>query len=142
MYELYIGMLIFQVAAISVQSSQKSGKVDNADKSSSGPLEWNSFDMHAVVASTEDLLKFILSDKGFRVRLFIVRDILKVADVFLEDQVTCMFDENRQPRYTVESEVDFIYHFGCSRIHCIFMQLFLVLLFLYICIFFSGGCYP
>ncbi|XP_071696174.1 uncharacterized protein [Rutidosis leptorrhynchoides] len=96
------------VAAISVQSSQKTEKVDNnAHKSSSSPLEWNSFDMHAVVASTEDLLKFILSDKGFRVRLFIIRDILQVADVFLDDQLSfCMFDENRQPRYKVDSEGD------------------------------------
>lgn len=90
------------VAAI---SEQKAAEVDDADKLSSSTLERNSFDMHAVVAATEDLFKFILSDKGFRVRLFIIRDILKVADIFLQDQVTsCMFDENLEPRYTVESE--------------------------------------
>ncbi|KAK9052896.1 hypothetical protein SSX86_029526 [Deinandra increscens subsp. villosa] len=94
------------VAAISEQSSNKSGEDDkDAKKPSSSPLEGNSFDMHAVVAATEDLVKFILSDKAFRVRLFIIRDILKVADIFLDDQVTsCMFDENLEPRFTVESE--------------------------------------
>nr|XP_043608386.1 uncharacterized protein slr1919 [Erigeron canadensis] len=93
------------VVAISEQSSQKAEEVLDAEKSSSRPLEWNSFDMHAVVASTEDLLKFILSEKGFRVRLFIVRDILKVADIFLQDQAAaCMFDENLRPRQTLESE--------------------------------------
>ncbi|KVH95112.1 Protein kinase-like domain-containing protein, partial [Cynara cardunculus var. scolymus] len=80
------------------------GEVDDTHKSSSNPLEWKSFDMHAVVSATEDLFKFILSEKGFRVRLFIVRDIVKVADIFLQDEVTSsMFDEN-QPRQTVESE--------------------------------------
>ncbi|KAI3812636.1 hypothetical protein L1987_17347 [Smallanthus sonchifolius] len=92
------------VAAISEQSSNKSGKDDDAKKPSS-TLEGDSFDMHAVVAATEDLLKFMLSDKAFRVRLFIIRDIIKVADIFLQDQVTsCMFDENLEPRFTMESE--------------------------------------
>lgn len=92
------------VAAISEQPSEKDGEVNNAHKSFSNPLEWKSFDMHAVVSATEDLFKFILSEKGFRVRLFIVRDILKVADIFLQDEVTSsIFDEN-QPRQTVESE--------------------------------------
>ncbi|MFS8030223.1 putative ABC-type Cd(2+) transporter [Helianthus anomalus] len=94
------------VAAISEQSSNTSGEGDkDAKKPSTSPLEGNSFDMHAVVAATEDLVKFILSDKAFRVRLFIIRDIVKVADIFLQDQVTsCMFDENLEPRFTVESE--------------------------------------
>ncbi|PWA92030.1 protein kinase superfamily protein [Artemisia annua] len=102
------------VAAISVQSSPKAGKVDEANrrvddaktnKSSSSPLEANSFDMHAVVASTEDLFKFILSEKGYRVRLFIVRDIIGVADIFLDDQVTsCMFGDDLRPKPTLESK--------------------------------------
>ncbi|KAL8201135.1 hypothetical protein R6Q57_012474 [Mikania cordata] len=94
------------VAAISKQSSNKSTEADNnAKKPSPSPLEGNSFDMHAVVAATEDLVKFILSDKAFRVRLFIIRDILNVADMVLEDQATsCMFDENLEQRFTVESE--------------------------------------
>ncbi|XP_076909698.1 uncharacterized protein LOC143567063 [Bidens hawaiensis] len=91
------------VAAISKQSNNESDK--DAKKPSTSPLEGNSFDMHSVVAATEDLIKFILSDKAFRVRLFIIRDIVKVADIFLQDQVTsCMFDENLEPRFTVESE--------------------------------------
>ncbi|KAL4570397.1 hypothetical protein LXL04_026049 [Taraxacum kok-saghyz] len=88
------------VAAISVQTDG-----DNTDDNKS-PLEWKSFDMHAVVSATEDLFKFILSEKGFRVRLFMVRDILKVADIFLDDEVaSCMFDEDTfHPRQIVESE--------------------------------------
>lgn len=90
------------VAAISEQTD---GEDKDADKSSSSPLEWKSFDMHAVVSATEDLFKFILSEKGFRVRLFIVRDILKVADVFLQNEVdSCMFDENLDTRQKFESE--------------------------------------
>ncbi|XP_042755958.1 uncharacterized protein LOC111917313 isoform X2 [Lactuca sativa] len=91
------------VAAMSI-SEKTDGEDKDANKSSS-PLEWKSFDMNAVVSATEDLFKFILSEKGFRVRLFIVRDILKVADIFLDDQVdSCMFDENLDTRHTIESE--------------------------------------
>ena len=98
-----------QVAAISEQPSETDGEVNEARKSSSNPLEWKSFDMHAVVSATEDLFKFILSEKGFRVRLFIVRDIVKVADIFLQDEVTpSVFDED-QSTQTVESEVGLIW---------------------------------
>lgn len=72
------------VAAISEQASDLTGD-PNPEKSSS-PV-WKSFDMHAVVDSTEDLLLFILSEKGHRVRLFLLRDIVEAADVFLQDEV-------------------------------------------------------
>jgi aarF domain-containing kinase len=75
---------LFQVAAISEQASDLTGD-PNPEKSSS-PV-WKSFDMHAVVDSTEDLLLFILSEKGHRVRLFLLRDIVEAADVFLQDEV-------------------------------------------------------
>lgn len=62
--------------------------------------------MHAVVAATEDLLHFILSEKGQRVRVFLVRDIIGAADAFLQDEVGgCMFDENPEARHTLDSEV-------------------------------------
>lgn len=119
------------MAAISEKPSETDGKVD-AEKSSS-PLEWKSFDMHAVVASTEDLFKFIISEKGFRVRLFIVRDILKVADIFLDDQVSsCMYDENLQPRPTLESEVDFIHHLYCSMIRSVTIFVYIYIFFLFL----------
>lgn len=64
--------------------------------------------MPAVVSATEDLFQFILSDKGLRVRVFLVRDIIKAADTFLEDEVVAsMFGENFQARETSESEVGF-----------------------------------
>ncbi|CAL5327588.1 unnamed protein product [Camellia sinensis] len=50
-------------------------------------LEWKSFDMRAVVSATEDLFKFILSDKGLR-----------------DEVVANIFDEKVQARETAESE--------------------------------------
>lgn len=71
----------------------------------SNPLGWKSFDMRAVVSATEDLFQFILSDKGVRVRVFILKDIIKAADTFLEDEVVAsMFDINCQAKDTSESE--------------------------------------
>ncbi|KAF5947263.1 hypothetical protein HYC85_013220 [Camellia sinensis] len=68
-------------------------------------LEWKSFDMRAVVSATEDLFKFILSDKGLRVRVFLVRDIIKAIDIFLQDEVVAnIFDEKVQAREPAESE--------------------------------------
>ncbi|GMP34492.1 hypothetical protein CsSME_00007334 [Camellia sinensis var. sinensis] len=62
--------------------------------------------MRAVVSATEDLFKFILSDKGLRVRVFLVRDIIKAIDIFLQDEVVAnIFDEKVQARETAESEV-------------------------------------
>ncbi|XP_065636523.1 uncharacterized protein LOC136070470 [Quercus suber] len=43
--------------------------------------------MRAVVSATEDLLQFILSEKGVRVRVFLLRDIIGAADVLLQDEV-------------------------------------------------------
>ncbi|KAK6927695.1 ABC1 atypical kinase-like domain [Dillenia turbinata] len=82
------------VAAISEQASETSDGLPNVQQSSSDTMEWKSFDMQAVVAATEDLLKFIMSEKGLRVRIFLVRDIIEVADVFLHDEVlSCCFVE-------------------------------------------------
>lgn len=62
--------------------------------------------MHAVVAATEDLLHFMLSEKGQRVRVFLVRDIIGAADAFFQDEVGgCMFNENPEARHTLDSEV-------------------------------------
>ncbi|KAK7311922.1 hypothetical protein RJT34_10396 [Clitoria ternatea] len=73
------------IAAISEQASELSGDPSSEQFSSSSV--WKSFDIHAVVDSTEDLLLFMLSDKGLRVRLFLLRDIVEAADVFLQDEV-------------------------------------------------------
>ncbi|KAJ1413086.1 UbiB domain [Sesbania bispinosa] len=73
------------VAAISEQASELTG--DPSPETFSSPSVWKLFDMHAVVDSTEDLLLFILSEKGHRVRLFLLRDIVEAADVFLQDEV-------------------------------------------------------
>ncbi|KAA8521461.1 hypothetical protein F0562_012129 [Nyssa sinensis] len=93
------------IAAISQQASESAGEPLHPQKNSSNPLGWKFFDMRAVVAATEDLLQFILSDKGLRVRVFLVRDIIEVADIFLKDEVVgCIFYENLQVRGTLKSE--------------------------------------
>jgi aarF domain-containing kinase len=62
--------------------------------------------MRAVVNSTEDLLQFILSEKGVRVRVFLLRDIIGAADIFMWDNVVgCSPSENLEARKTSESEV-------------------------------------
>lgn len=77
--------ILFQIAAIS--ESKSTEELPNSEESSSSPLGWKSFDMRAVVSATEDLLQFILSEKGVRVRIFLLRDIIGAADVLLQDEV-------------------------------------------------------
>ncbi|KAL3818430.1 hypothetical protein ACJIZ3_004335 [Penstemon smallii] len=85
------------IVAISQQASGTDGSSSKSQETSSDPLGWKSFDMKAVVAATEDLFQFILSKKGSRVRVFLVRDILKAVDTFLEDEVVAwLFDEKLQ----------------------------------------------
>ncbi|CAN6682516.1 unnamed protein product [Malus baccata var. baccata] len=73
--------------------------------STPNPLRSKSFDMHSVVAATEDLFHFILSKKGERVRVFLVRDIIAAADAFLDDEVVGrMFNEKPESRVSLESE--------------------------------------
>lgn len=94
--------LLLQVAAISEQASELT-EDPSSEKFSS---VWKLFDMHAVVDSTEDLLIFILSDKGLRVRLFLLRDIVEAADVFLQDEIIdCVLNENPQGQSTLLFEV-------------------------------------
>ncbi|KAE8776965.1 hypothetical protein D1007_50327 [Hordeum vulgare] len=71
------------IAAISQQSSESSNKPGDENTASSS--DWRSFDIHSVVAATEDLLHFILSRKGWRVRVFLIQDIVKASDAFLQE---------------------------------------------------------
>ncbi|GJN07528.1 hypothetical protein PR202_ga25366 [Eleusine coracana subsp. coracana] len=74
------------IAAISEQSSESSNKSeDGSADNASGSSDWRSFNMHSVVAATEDLFDFILSRKGWRVRVFLVQDIIKASDAFLQE---------------------------------------------------------
>ncbi|PIN13923.1 putative unusual protein kinase [Handroanthus impetiginosus] len=74
---------------VSAISEQDSGTDGTSSKPQETPslLGWKSFNMRAVVAATEDLFQFILSKKGSRVRVHLVRDILKAADTFLEHEI-------------------------------------------------------
>ncbi|KAF7093559.1 hypothetical protein CFC21_095967 [Triticum aestivum] len=71
------------IAAISQQSSESSKKPGEENTASSS--DWRSFDMHSVVSATEDLFHFILSRKGWRVRVFLIQDIVKASDAFLQE---------------------------------------------------------
>ncbi|CAN6850353.1 unnamed protein product [Brassica oleracea] len=73
------------VAAISEQASATSGESPE-DKTLKKSSELKSFDMNSVVSATEDLLLFILSEKGQRVRVFLLQDIIRVVDIFLEEE--------------------------------------------------------
>ncbi|CAA7398731.1 unnamed protein product [Spirodela intermedia] len=71
------------ITAIFEEASQTTGE------ESGNPVNapsWRSFDMRAVVSATEDLLLFILSEKGRRVRIFLVRDIIEAVDAFLREE--------------------------------------------------------
>ncbi|KAL5728971.1 hypothetical protein ACHQM5_001989 [Ranunculus cassubicifolius] len=59
---------------------------ESGDESSSNALGWKNFDMRSVVAATEDLFHFVLSKKGWRVRVFLIQDMLRAYDVFLLDK--------------------------------------------------------
>lgn len=90
---------MFQVAAISEQASESAGETSNVEDNTANPQEWKSFDMRAVVSATEDLLLFILSDKGQRVRVFLLRDIISASNAFIENEVvSCMFNEKLEER--------------------------------------------
>jgi hypothetical protein len=81
-----------QIAAISQQASESSNK--QGDENTASSSEWRSFDMHSVVAATEDLIHFILSRKGWRVRVFLIQDIVKASDAFLQEATfPFIFDE-------------------------------------------------
>ena len=98
--------ILYQVAAISQQASESSEEPPNSEESGSHPLEWKSFDMRAVVAATEDLLLFILSEKGLMVLVFLLWDIIRAADIFLQDEVLgYRLDDKSKASKTLESEV-------------------------------------
>ncbi|URD74442.1 ABC1 family [Musa troglodytarum] len=87
----------FQIAAISEQSSESANET---------PLTWKTFDMRSVVAATEDLFCFILSEKGWWVRVFLIQDIVKAANAFLEEEaLPCIFNKQEaKERFDTESD--------------------------------------
>ncbi|KZV23955.1 hypothetical protein F511_26657, partial [Dorcoceras hygrometricum] len=91
------------IVAISEQASLVN-ETSKPQEVSSSPLGWKSFDIRAVVSATEDLFHFILSKKGSRVRVFLIRDILKAADTFLEDGVVSWFYNEDLQVEKLESE--------------------------------------
>ncbi|KAJ6834206.1 uncharacterized protein M6B38_336185 [Iris pallida] len=83
------------IAAISEESSELASEVhdDSTSRANTDVPGWKSFDMRSVASATEDLFRFILSEKGRRVRVFLVQDILKASDAFLLEQAfPCIFE--------------------------------------------------
>nr|VDD27036.1 unnamed protein product [Brassica oleracea] len=83
------------VAAISEQASATS-RESPEDKTLKKSSELKSFDMNSVVSATEDLLLFILSEKGQRVRVFLLQDIIRVVDIFLEEEALDLNIKNKK----------------------------------------------
>lgn len=97
--------ILFQIAAISEQASESAEETTNMEENPGNPLGWKHFDMRSVVSATEDLFQFILSEKGQRVRVFLLRDIISAADAFMEDEVVgCMSKEGLEK---IEAKVCF-----------------------------------
>ncbi|MQL75392.1 hypothetical protein Taro_007784 [Colocasia esculenta] len=94
------------VVAISEQASESVGELPSSNKGNTSDVPgWKSFDMRAVVAATEDLFHFILSEKGRRVRVFLVRDIIKAADAFLQEEAfPCIFHDQEEIKSTPETD--------------------------------------
>lgn len=99
-------MEYFQVAAISEESSEcASENASGYTATTSYVQRWKSFDMRSVVSATEDLFHFILSEKGWRIRVFLIQDIIKAADAFLQEtSFPCIFDEEEASKIS-DSEV-------------------------------------
>ena len=107
---------MFQIAAISEQASESAEEPPDSEENKQNPLGWKHFDMHSVVSATEDLLHFILSEKGERVRVFLLRDVIEAADAFLDEEVvSCVL--NDQPKQS-ESEVRILLSFHNTKNEC------------------------
>lgn len=83
--------MLFQIAAISAQASETKR---TSQETSSKAVNWKSFEMTAVVSAAEDLFDFILSEKGLKVQVCLMRDILSAADTFLDQEVASKFGED------------------------------------------------
>lgn len=94
------------ITAISEQASEPEDKESNNSAANVSDVKgWKSFDMRAVVSATEDLFQFILSEKGRRVRVFLVQDIIEASDAFLEGEaLPCIFDEKQDAKVVPDFE--------------------------------------
>uniref|UniRef100_A0A803LXV8 ABC1 atypical kinase-like domain-containing protein n=1 Tax=Chenopodium quinoa TaxID=63459 RepID=A0A803LXV8_CHEQI len=85
----YVHLLLcfMHIVAISEAAFDSAEQPHTSEQDSSNPLRWKSFNMRSVVGATEDLLLFILSENGLRIRMHLTRDILQAVDAFLQDAV-------------------------------------------------------
>ncbi|KAL2897538.1 hypothetical protein RDABS01_039321 [Bienertia sinuspersici] len=82
-YPYVIGRLLADPTISEVSDSTE--QHSDSEQDSSVPFRWKFFNMRSVVGATEDLLLFVLSEKGLRVRMYLTRDVLKAFDAFLQD---------------------------------------------------------
>lgn len=109
-----------QIAAISEQASETGDEQLNHSgmNMSENAGGWKSFNMRTVAAATEDLFHFILSEKGRRVRIFLVKDIVNVADSLIEGEaMACNVPDKAKTKNTSKNEVSF-FSILCRHLLC------------------------
>ncbi|XP_057810361.1 uncharacterized protein LOC131024844 [Salvia miltiorrhiza] len=92
------------ILAISEQAVGTDKTSSESKETPSKPSGWKSFNIRAVVAATEDLLHFILSKKGSRIRVHLIKDIIRAADTFLEEEVVSCFSGENLRTASLDSE--------------------------------------
>ncbi|KAJ7521031.1 hypothetical protein O6H91_19G034900 [Diphasiastrum complanatum] len=96
--------LDFQVIAIAEQSgpsensNQHGGDQQTSKRKGLSGMRSTSFDTRAVAAATADLLSFILSDKGLKVRSIITKDINSACDLLIYSFIYTFLDVELQTR--------------------------------------------
>ncbi|XP_024528340.1 uncharacterized protein LOC9630964 [Selaginella moellendorffii] len=65
-----------------------------------------SFDMRAVASAADDLLAYILSDKGIRVRILLVKDIVKALNALIKESILEFYGLENQRSNVVEEAPD------------------------------------
>jgi aarF domain-containing kinase len=79
---------VIAISQESINSSPGSANEDRwggQDGLERGPTRsWGFFDMRTVISATSDLFEFILSEEGYRVRVWLVKDIVEAFYIFLD----------------------------------------------------------
>ena len=85
---------LWQIIAISQESTYSSLQSANGDSWAGqdglerGPARsWGFFDIRTVISATSDLFEFILSEDGYRVRVWLVKDIVEAFNILFDHAV-------------------------------------------------------
>ncbi|MCO5599660.1 hypothetical protein L7F22_053765 [Adiantum nelumboides] len=77
--------------------SEQDGLNENTTRS------WGMFDTRTVVSATSDLLEYILSEEGYRVRVLLVQDIVNSFSAFLDEALWTYVESHTSARSRYES---------------------------------------